>query len=114
MSYFTKAKVKITDISVEKNDWADVLAEIETSRWSDVVLFRFIRSSGVIGELLVRDFHARVKDKKAGKGFCIASGTFTDEAKKFVEARLIDLIEKGTLMRLLDTIDARARSGLSE
>ena len=109
LSFFPKAKVKITDISVQKNDWADILAEVETSRWSDVVLFRMIRSTGTIGELVLRDFHARIKDLKAGKGYCITGGTFSDEAKKFVEARLIDLMEKDKLMGLLNNIDTRQK-----
>lgn len=112
--FFPKAKVKITDIQVQKNDYADVLAEIETSKWSDVVLFRFIRSQGTVGELMVRDFHARVKDVKAGKGLCLSGGTFSDEAKKFVEARLIDLIEKPALMNLLNVIDSRMKTPLAD
>jgi tetratricopeptide (TPR) repeat protein len=112
--FFPKAKVKITDISVQGNDWADILAEIETSKWSDVILFRFIRSQGTVGELAVRDFHARVKDLKAGKGYCITAGVFSEEAKRFVEARLIDLIEKQSLMQTLNTIDARAKGLLAE
>ena len=111
---FPRAKVKITDISVEKNDYADVLAEVETSKWQDIVLFRFIRSSGVVGELMVRDFHARVKDVKAGKGLCFTGGTFSEDAKKFVEARLIDLIEKPALMGYLHGIDARMKSSFIE
>ncbi|HUW41607.1 MAG TPA: tetratricopeptide repeat protein [Rectinemataceae bacterium] len=114
LTFFPKAKVKITDISVQANDWADVLAEVETARWQDVVLFRFIRSQGTVGELAVRDFHARVKDLKAGKGYCISAGTFSDEARRFVEARLIDLIEKQNLMNLLNTIDSRAKGFLAE
>lgn len=114
LSFFPKAKVKITDISVNKNDWADILAEVETSRWSDVVLFRMIRATGNIGELTLRDFHARIKDLKAGKGYCITAGTFSDEAKKFVEARLIDLLEKDKLMHLLNTIDSRQKGMLIE
>ena len=114
LMFFPKAKVKITDISVNKNDWADVLAEIETSKWSDIVLFRYIRASGVMGELVVREFHARVKDLKAGKGFCISAGTYSEEAKKFVEARLIDLIEKDALMGILNTVEAKQRSALAE
>jgi len=109
LTFFPKAKVKITDISVQKNDWADILAEVETSRWSDVVLFRMIRSTGTIGELVLRDFHAKIKDTKAGKGYCITAGTFSDESKKFVEARLIDLMEKDKLMVLLNTIDSRQK-----
>jgi tetratricopeptide (TPR) repeat protein len=112
--YFPKAKVKITDISVQGNDWADILAEIETTKWSDLILFRFIRSQGTVGELSVRDFHARVKDLKAGKGYCITAGTFTEEAKRFVEARLIDLIEKQVLMQTLNSIDSRAKGLLAD
>jgi tetratricopeptide (TPR) repeat protein len=112
--FFPKAKVKITDISVQGADWADILAEIETSKWSDLILFRFIRSQGTVGELAVRDFHARVKDVKAGKGYCITAGVFSDEAKRFVEARLIDLIEKQSLMSVLHTIDTKAKSLLAE
>lgn len=114
LMFFPKAKVKITDIAVEGNNWADILAEVETSKWQDIILFRFIRTQGTIGELAVRDFHARVKDVKAGKGYCIAAGTFSDEAKRFVEARLLDLIEKPSLMQLLNTIDSRAKGLLSE
>jgi len=109
LTFFPKAKVKITDISVQKNDWADILAEVETSRWSDVVLFRMIRSTGTIGELVLRDFHARIKDLKAGKGYCITAGVFSDESKKFVEARLIDLMEKDKLMVLLNNIDSQQK-----
>jgi tetratricopeptide (TPR) repeat protein len=107
--FFPKAKVKITDISVEGNDWADILAEVETAKWSDLVLFHFIRAQGIVGELSLRDFHARVKDLKAGKSYCITAGTFSDEAKRFVEARLIDLIEKPELMQILNSIDLRAK-----
>jgi tetratricopeptide (TPR) repeat protein len=109
LMFFPKAKVKITDISVQGMDWADILADVETTKWQDIILFRYIRAQGTVGELSVRDFHARVKDLKAGKGFCISAGVFSDEAKRFVEARLIDLIEKQKLMLLLNTIDARAK-----
>lgn len=112
LSFFPKAKIKITDISVQKNDWADILAEVETTRWSDVVLFRMIRSTGMIGELVVRDFHARIKDLKAGKGYCLSAGVFSDEAKRFVEARLIDLMEKDKMMALLNNIDSRQKGML--
>ncbi len=114
LMFFPKAKVKITDISVQSNDWADILAEVGTTKWSDIILFRFIRSQGMVGELSVRDFHARVKDLKAGKGYCISAGAFSDEAKRFVEARLLDLIEKQKLMKYLDTIDSRAKGLLDE
>jgi len=110
VGFFPRAKIKITDISVTKNDWADILAEVETSKWQDLVLFRYIRSTGQVGELIVRDLYAKIKDVKAGKGYCMTAGSFTDEAKRFVEARLIDLMEKDQLNRLLNKIDSASIS----
>jgi restriction endonuclease Mrr len=108
MTFYQKAKTKITNISVNKNEWADIQADVDTPKWSDTVMFRFIRTPGSIGELILRDFHAHVKEAKAGKGICITVGKFTDEAKRFTEARLIDLIEKDRLSAILNNVDAKA------
>ncbi|GMO35222.1 MAG: tetratricopeptide repeat protein [Termitinemataceae bacterium] len=106
LGYFPKAKVKITKTQVHGNEWVDIAAEIDTPKWSDVVMFRFIRTQGVIGELVVRDFHAHLKDVKAGKGICVGIGRFSDEAKHFTEARLIDLIDKERFSPILNNLDA--------
>jgi tetratricopeptide (TPR) repeat protein len=108
MNFFNKAKTKITNIEVNKNEWADILAEVDAPKWSDTVMFRFIRTPGAIGELILRDFHSHLKEAKAGKGICITVGTFSDEAKRFTEARLIDLIEKDRLSAILNNVDAKA------
>jgi tetratricopeptide (TPR) repeat protein len=101
LNFFRQSRTKVTDISLQQNEYADLLAEVETSKWEDVILFRFIRSTGQIGELLVRDFHSRIKDMKAGRGICVSAGEFTEGAKQFVEARLIDLIDKEQLSSVL-------------
>jgi hypothetical protein len=108
MTYFPRGKVKIVNISVNKSEWADILAEVDTPKWSDLIMFRFIRTQGSIGELIVRDFHSHLKEVKAGKGICITVGNFTEEAKRYTEARLIDLIEKEKLSAILNTVDAKA------
>ena len=100
-SFFPDSRTKITDVSVYKNDYADVLCEVETPKWFDVILFRFIRTTGSVGELMLRDFHGRIKELKAGRGFCITAGEFSESATSFVEARLIDLIDKQQLPRIL-------------
>ena len=110
MTYFPKAKVKVTNITVNKNEWADILAEIDTPKWSDLIMFRFIRTQGAIGELIVRDFHSHLKEVKAGKGVCMTVGNFTDEAKRYTEARLIDLIEKERLQAILNSVDTKSAS----
>jgi tetratricopeptide (TPR) repeat protein len=108
LTYYPQAKIKISNISVNKNEWIDILTEVDTPKWSDVVMFRFIRNQGSIGELIVRDFHAHLKEVKAGKGICFSVGTFTDEAKRYTEARLIDLIGKDKFIAMLNTIDDKA------
>jgi tetratricopeptide (TPR) repeat protein len=107
LTYFPKAKVKIINISVNKSEWADILAEVDSPKWSDLVMFRFIRTQGSIGELIVRDFHAHLKEVKAGKGICVTVGNFGEEAKRYTEARLIDLIEKERLTVILNSVDAK-------
>ena len=107
MGYFPKAKIKISNITVNKNEWADLLTEVDTAKWSDIIMFRFIRTQGSVGELIVRDFHSHLKDVKAGKGICVAVGTFTEEARRYTEARMIDLIEKEKLTAMLNVVDAR-------
>ena len=107
MNYFPKANVKITNISISKSECADILAEVDTQKWSDIVMFRFNRSQGSVGELIVRDFHSHIKEVKAGKGICVTPGGFSEEAKRYTEARLIDLIPKEKLVPILNSVDAR-------
>ncbi|HOE09239.1 MAG TPA: tetratricopeptide repeat protein [Treponemataceae bacterium] len=104
MTFFTKARVKITDINVA-SEFTEVMTEIETDKWEDTVLFRFYRTTGSTGELFVRDFHGKIRDEKAGKGICFTAGIFTDEARKYIEGRPIDLIEKDQLAKVLKAVE---------
>jgi tetratricopeptide (TPR) repeat protein len=112
LGYFPRAKVKIANITVNKSEWADILAEVDTPKWSDLIMFRFIRTQGAIGELIVRDFHSHLKDVKAGKGICVTVGSFSEEAKRYTEARLIDLIEKDRFTAMLNSVESRPLSAL--
>lgn len=100
-SFHKNSTVKIIDINVNKNEYADILAEVETVKWQDTMLFRFIRTTGQVGELMLRDMHGRIKELHAGHGYCFAAGAFTEGAVGFVEARLIDLIDKEELTKVL-------------
>ncbi len=102
--FFPDAKLTIVDVAVQKSEYIDILAEVSTSRWEDTVLFRYIRASSRIGELSLRDMYARIKELKAGRGFCISAGGFTDTAQQFVEARLIDLVDKEELTKMLNRL----------
>lgn len=101
--YHSKSFVKIVDVAVI-TDTIEILCEVENAKWEDKELFRFYRNTGSIGELYIRDFHAKIKDTKCDKGYCITSGTFSEEAHKYIDGRPIDLIEKPTLMKMLKVI----------
>ena len=108
---FPKARIKVNDMNLQKTEYVDLLTEIKTAKWEDIVLFRFMRTEGQVGELFVRDLYSHSKELHAGRGFCFTAGTFTSEAVRFVEARLIDLVDKPALMKVLKSIDAGALSG---
>lgn len=101
--YHSDSHVRIEDITVNADN-VEVLCDVESSRWSQTELFRFFRNSGAIGELYIRDFHSKIRDMKCDRGFCVTAGTFTEEARKYVENRPIDLIEKSKLSQILKKI----------
>lgn len=105
MTFYKNAKVKVLDVQVQKNEYSDILTEVETAKWEDVILFRFIRGTGQVGELVVRELNSRLKETRAGRGFCITAGTFSESATHFVEARLIDLLNKDELLKIFERLD---------
>lgn len=102
--YFGKANVKIIAIEAQQ-DMAEVQTEIETAKWEDSVVFRFYRNTGSTGELHIRDFHGKIRDLKAGRGICFTAGTYSDDARKYIDGRPIDLIEKPGLIKILSKVD---------
>ncbi len=105
MTFYNNAKVKIVDVQIQQNEYADILTEVETARWEDVILFRFIRGTGQVGELVVRELNSRLKETRAGRGFCITAGSYSETATHFVEARLIDLLDKDKLLEIFNRLD---------
>ena len=102
--FFDHSKVKIVSVQIVKDEYVDILTEIETSKWEDIVLFRFIRNTGNVGELIVRELNSRLKETRSGRGFCITAGRFSETAESFVEARLIDLLDKPKLLKVLSKL----------
>lgn len=101
--YYPHSFVKITDVEVQQ-DTVEILCEVETPKWEDLEMFRFYKSASTLGELAIRTFHSKVRDKKVDRGFCITPGLFSEEAHKFVEGRPVDLVEKDQLMKLLKKV----------
>ena len=104
LSFYAKSKTKLLNISFRQSEYVDIVAEVDTTKWSDVILFRFVRTTGLIGELMLRDLYTKLKEIKGGRGVCMAPATYSETAKSFVEARIIDLVDKPQLIKLLDKI----------
>jgi len=105
ITYYPTSFVKVLDISVTPEN-SEILCNVESSKWEDTELFRFYRTTGVTGELFIRDFHSKVRDTKADRGICFTAGTFSDEAHHYTEGRPIDLIEKDQMVKLLKKVDS--------
>jgi tetratricopeptide (TPR) repeat protein len=109
-TFYSNSKAKLVDIQIVKNEYIDIQAEVNTPKWEDVVLFRFLRSEGVVGELTVRELYLRCRDLRAGRGLCFAVGEYSKSAEEFVEARLVDLIDKEGLLKIFDKLPVPAMS----
>ncbi len=100
-NYYPRSHTKVVNVAITSNEYVDILTEVSTNQSEEIALFRFVRSSGSIGELLLRDLYATLKEVRAGRGICIAAGSFSEGAEHYVEARLIDLVDKQGLLKLL-------------
>jgi len=109
-SYFSRANTKILNIALPGNEYVDLFTEVHTRQWEDFILFRFIRSNGQSGELMLREMYSRIKELKAGRGICITAGDFSEGARAFVEARLIDLVKKEELLKLFSRLPSQPPS----
>lgn len=100
-----KTKVNITDVSFNNAEYVDIIAEVRAQKWEDLILFRFVRTDGMVGQMMVRDLYEQLKEIRAGRGFCFSAGGFTEGAEQWVEARLIDLISKDKLIQYLNKVE---------
>lgn len=101
LRFFNTAATKLLNISLHKAEYLDVLAQVRGPQSEDLTLFRFVRSTGAVGELLLRDLYVRIKEVKATRGVCISAGSYSEQAREFVQARMIDLVDGEGLPKLL-------------
>ncbi|MBI9098871.1 MAG: tetratricopeptide repeat protein [Spirochaetaceae bacterium] len=101
-----KTKVNIIDVNFNNSEFVDIIAEVRAQKWEDLILFRYVRTEGLVGQIMVRDLYEQIKELHAGRGFCFSAGGFTENAEQWVEARLIDLISKDKLIQYLNKVEA--------
>lgn len=79
---------------------------ISKSKGSKVVLllFRFIRSTDKIGEIVVKEFHLKMKEKQAIKGYLFSIGVLSEAARDFIALRPIEYFDRSEITKLLKEI----------
>ena len=103
-AFYERGIAKVVDVKVAAS-YVDIIADIDTPKWEDTELFRFFRTTGVTGEIFVREFLDMLRDKKAGRGTCFTAGSFSEDAVKYADGRPLDLVERAGLTKLLKKIN---------
>lgn len=103
-SFYKDSFVKIEDVSVASES-IEVICNVESNKWEAKTLFRFYRTTTVIGDIYIREFHTKMRDAKCDNGICVTMGSFSDSAHKYTEGRPVDLIEKDELSKILKKIN---------
>jgi len=103
-AYYPRFTVKIEDVQV-LTESVEILCSVDSIKMEDKELFRFYRTSTVVGDINIREFHSKIRDIKCDRGFCVSMGKFSESAHKFVDGRPIDFIEKDELVKILKKIN---------
>lgn len=85
---------KTTDFLISKSKGSKVV----------LILFRFIRSTDKIGEIVVKEFHLKMKEKQAVKGYLFSIGVLSELARDFIALRPIEYFDRSEITKLLKEI----------
>ena len=92
----------IHEVQVQKNGMVDILASRTSKKSNSMYMLRYLRTTGKISDMLVRDLYAKGRAAKVERSFFVTNGTFTDAAVDFASSRVVTLIEKEKLIKYLD------------
>lgn len=79
---------------------------VSKSKGSRVVMLlcRFIRSTDKVGEIVVKEFHLKMKEKQATKGYLFSIAVLSEAARDFIALRPIEYFDRSEISRLLKEI----------
>lgn len=79
---------------------------VSKSKGSKVVLllFRFIRSTDKVGEIVVKEFHLKMKEKQAVKGYLFSIAVLSESARDFIALRPIEYYDRSEISKFLKEI----------
>lgn len=68
---------------------------------TEKILFRFVRTQGISGELSLRDFYEKMNAERFARGVFVTAGQFSDEAQNFAVTKTITLYSGDRLRVIL-------------
>jgi len=94
---------KFNILEVEAIDEKTVDFLVSKSKGSRVILllYRFIRSTDKIGEIVVKEFHLKMKEKQAVKGYLFSIAVLSESARDFIALRPIDYFDRSEISKIL-------------
>ncbi len=69
-----------------------------------IYLFRFIRGTEKVGEIVVKEMHLKMKEKQAVKGFLFSIGVLSEAARDFIALRPIEYFDRSEITKFLKEI----------
>jgi tetratricopeptide (TPR) repeat protein len=99
LRYFPSAT--LTSVNGNGGGFLDIQLHTHTPEREQPVLFRFVRSAEAVGEEALRQLYARGGELRVHRAVCACAGSFSEEARRFVAARKIELVDGRKLRNLL-------------
>jgi len=95
---------EIQNTSVNPDGSVDILANKTSKTKHTLYQFRFLRTSGEVGEMTLKDLYSKMRTNGGEKAIIACNSTFTKGAIKFSETRVVTLIDKKALLKFLEKI----------
>ena len=104
ITQYYPGEIVINSIKVGQNNYIDLLTDIRTPLWREMILFRFMRTMGQTGELLLRELLEHMHEVRAESAVCFSAGNFTVEAENYAEPRTLKLVAGQDLSNMLNSL----------
>ncbi len=92
---------EIQNTTVNPDGSIDILANKTSKTKHTIYQFRFLRTTGEVGEMILKDLYSKMRTNGGEKAILTCNSTFTKGAIAFSETRVVSLIDKKALLTYL-------------
>ncbi len=96
--------VRIINTVYQFEGHLDIHVDTEIEGRVQRVIIRFIRSIGIIGDIILRDMNSCMAMAKVTHGICVCAGYFSQTAIKFSHDRFIKLVPKSDFLNCINKL----------